>query len=36
MIPVLNANDAASTQIAILSDENAISPNVTLHLALLK
>jgi len=36
MIPVLNANDAGSTQIAILADENAISPNVTLHLALLK
>jgi len=36
MIPVLNANDAGSTQISILSDENAISPNVTLHLALLK
>jgi len=36
MIPVLNASDAASTQIAILQDENNISPNVTLHLALLK
>jgi len=36
MIPVLNANEAGSTQVAILADENAISPNVTLHLALLK
>jgi len=36
MIPVLNASDAASTQISILSDENAISPNITLFLALLK
>jgi len=36
MIPVINANDAPGTTIAILVDENAISPNITLHLALLK
>ena len=36
MIPVLNASDAGSTQLSFLQDENNVSPNVTLHLALLK
>ena len=36
MIPVLNASDAGSTQLSFLQDENNITPNVTLHLALLK
>jgi len=35
MIPVLNASDATSTQLAFLQNENNVSPNVTLHLALL-
>jgi len=36
MIPVLNASDAPSTQLAFLQNETNVSPNVTLHLALLK
>jgi len=36
MIPVLNASDAPSTQLAFCQNENNVSPNVTLHLALLK
>jgi len=36
MIPVLNASDAPSTQLAFLQNENNVSPNVTMHLALLK
>jgi len=36
MIPVINASDAPSTQVSFLQDENNVTPNVTLHLALLK
>jgi len=36
MIPVLNASDAPSTQLAFLQNETNINPNLTLHLALLK
>jgi len=35
MIPVLNASDATSTQLAFCQDGNNVSPNVTMHLALL-
>jgi len=35
MIPVLNANDSSATQLSFLQDENNVSPNVTVHLALL-
>jgi len=36
MIPVLNSAEASQTQLAFLQNENNISPNITLRLALLR